>query len=128
MEKRILIGSIIAVIILVLVSFPTVISEKIKPENEALDNGYREIYTHVNGECVYLRYGGFGFFIFFSNISTNAIVDMDIEAHTLNPLEPVYHASPKNYFYAPFFIGFISYHATDRLYIVGTAFGNIEWS
>ena len=106
MNKKILLGSIIAVVILVLVSFPSVISEMVKPENEALDNGYREIYTRVNGEVVYLHYGGFGFLIIFRKISTNAIVFMNIEAHTLNPSKPVYHASPKEYFYAPLFYWF----------------------
>ena len=94
---------------------------------EPLSNNYtEEIYTHVSGEVEGLR--GIGFFTFFLEVSTHDIVEMDIEAHTLNPLEPVYHASPKNYFYAPIFIGSIHYWSTRRADIAGIAIGNIEWS
>ena len=122
MNKKILIGSIIAVAILVLVSFPITISEKVNPEIKPLDNGYFEIITYIDGYCENLDFKGIlikrHMEIWVSGSG------LRIEAHTLNPSEPVYYANP-SYLYVPVFIGWMWMVSADCYTIHGKAYGNI---
>ena len=126
MNKKILIGSIIAVVILIGVSFTSVIGMNIDNENEKelLDNGYFEIITYIDGYCETIKCKGI-------IIKRNMEIwvsgsGLRIEAHTLNPSEPVYKEKP-SYLYAPVFIGWMWMVSADCYTIHGKAYGNIYW-
>ena len=125
MNKKILIGSIIAVVILVLVSFPITIGEKIYPKIEPLDNGEVEIFSKIRGYCVRYICKEEGYIIY---RQIRIYGEMDIKAHTFNSSESVYYATAYQYVYAPIFIGLFYQIALPCLQVFGYAFGNIEWS
>ena len=125
MNKKILIGSIIAVALLVGVSTSTALYVKRNnKEFEPLDNGYFEVVTYIDGYCENLECRGI-------LIKRNMEIwvsgsGLNIEAHTLNPSNPIYKAKP-SYLYVPVFIGWAWMVSADCYTIEGTAFGNIYW-
>jgi len=124
MNNKILLGSIIAVVILVLVSSSSaVVTKKDDNKSETLDNGRVEIYSKINGLSEFQHYKGI---IFKRQVTIYGW--LDIEAHTLNPSEPVYYATTSQYLYAPLFIGVFYPIAPGAFGVSGFALGNIKWS
>jgi len=127
MNKKILIGSILSVVILILVSFPIVICENENPEIESLDNGEDEIFSSISGTFEYM-YRKEKKFIIYRDVEFFGCVTATIKALTRNISRPVYYAYPTDYIKAPLVIGWGILLAPDRVTFGGITFGNIKWS
>ena len=134
MRKDILIGSIIAVVILVLVSSSSAIDVKkdvggVSRENrttEPLDNNETEIISKIDGSCLSSNFIGFGVF---RNVEIWAGIDTWIEivgyTSILPPRSYLVHFC--NYVKAPIFIGYTFQVSPGRQTVHGIAIGDIEW-
>ena len=136
MNNKILIGSIIAVAILVVMSSSSAVeyktddikvtSETINNKVEPLDNGCFEIITYVEGYTHPMTIKWVGIFIYLHlEMWEYDVGAISIKAYTLNPLNPVYEANPK-FIYAPLFIGSIGCTSSFD-HIEGYFIGNIYW-
>ena len=126
MNKKILIGSIIAVVILVLVSSSSAVdvnydNNEIEPVDTTI-----EIISFISGFGYEYEYEGD--IIFLRNVSLfDSERGFTIRAFTINPLR-LFHKEEANVIHANRFIGLILDVAPGIIMASGIALGNIEWS
>ncbi len=134
MNKKILIGSIIAVAILVLVSSSSAVDvdnnvDNVSRENlttEPLDNNETEIISKIDGSCLSSNFIGFGVF---RNVEILAGYDTWVHIVGYTSLIPrrSYTEHSCNYVKAPIFIGYTFQVSPGRQTVHGIAIGDIEW-
>ena len=130
MNKKILIGSIIAVTLLVLMSTTLAVNVKKDNENniESIDFPI-EVISLIRGNCQGIGGGNPGGPLLIGQVSftVHPAIGMNIRALTVNPLKS-YSATASEYIDTSFFFGFQFWTAGDNIAIIGFAFGDIEWS
>jgi hypothetical protein len=132
MNKKILIGSILSVVILILVSFPTVISEKENPKIELLDNK-NEIISFIRGkgwpEIPYgIEIGEIRNLDILTNKGYLHMTSIAINPERIIPLRITIFARPRHLDIPLFYgilIGSPVPYSPHR--IIGFAIGDIEW-
>ncbi len=129
MNKKILLGSIIAVTILIGISTSSAVDVK--------TNDYNEIeQTDTTIEVISIIRGNFETFnryengVIFGHIygRVHPAIGVNIISFTINPLHLFYSVTAKNHIDIPHFIGIIFWTAADNIIVTGIALGNIEWS
>ncbi len=132
MEKRILLGSVIAVVILVLVSSSSAVDVNSNDGNEieSVDTTI-EIISLISGicyeyECEHIFEGAP---LFHRNVSLFSYeCKLNIIAFTIKPLIPFFYNEDVNTIHAKRLIGMIIPTHPGEFAVDGIALGNIEWS
>jgi len=134
MNKKILLGSIIAVAILVLVSSSSAIDVKkdvgsVSRENlttEPLDNNETEIISKIDGSCLSSSFYGIGVFF---DVEISAGYDTWIQIIGITSVLPKqsYTVHFGKYVKTPIFIGYTFQVAPRAQTVHGIAIGDIEW-
>ena len=128
MNKKILLGSIIAVVILT-IPISTAVDVRTDNENdiEQVDNTF-EVISFIRGNLEVID--GDNGYLTVGHISgrIHPAIGINIRAFTINPLKLFYAKTAMDYIDVPHVIGFVFWLAADNMFVAGIALGNIEWS